>query len=103
MLGKYREEVGFGTYDIAVFDHTVPDPDTMSTHHVRHHHVCEQPVTHNGYLLRLRDLGVRPATEVVHDFTRASGLLRGMPEHRDSSILLQEFSILKTRIRASTR
>ena len=75
----------------------------MSAHHVRHHHVCKQSVADNGDLFRLRDLGIRSAAEVIHDFARASWLLRGVSKHSDSGILLQEFSILKARIRTSAR
>jgi hypothetical protein len=36
-----REMFTRSTYDVAVFYDTVSDPDTVGTHHVRHHHVCK--------------------------------------------------------------
>lgn len=63
------------------WDDTIPDPDTIATHAVGKHHVCEKPITDNGDLAGVGDTSLGMTPEILHDFGTTARFLGLMGEH----------------------
>lgn len=80
-------------------DDSVFDPDTPTAHLVRQTHICQQPVSDNGYLIGFQIVEAIEFAEVCHYLGAAAGLLCAVREDGDGGCSCEGLGAREERIR----
>jgi hypothetical protein len=82
-----------GTYKTSS-SRTIPHPNSIASHHVRHHDIGGKSISNNSDLIWSCHASIRMRLEVGHDLCFTSWLLGGMSQDLDAGVGLQYCSFL---------